>query len=267
MSITKVIQLTMTRCELDQSRFPGMYVEAIPDRDTPGAVELYLCYIGDQFDTRNFMYGFVPNEERTIESEIESTIDYYAEELAKELDANDMLPDNLSHLLSDDECDSDECDCNEGDSDCDCADCNSGYDTQGPANNTCEFDNIPKAVNAYCLHFELNQQKFPGLFVDVVPCYKNADESDVFLRHEGAEPFYMFTVQTKVIEEIAAMIDARIDECVAKFREQFPETTDERIIVYIQYECPVCGNCYPHSCSAGDKSDKQDDDAALPNED
>lgn len=249
MSITKVIQLTMTRCELDQKQFPGMYVEAIPDRDTPGAVELYLCYIGDQLDTRNFMYGFVPNEERTIESEIENTIDYYAEELAKELDANGILPDNLSHLLSDDECDSDECDCNEGDGDY--ADCNCNNGPQGPTINTTGYDNISGGEIIPCLYFGLDQQKFPGLSVNVIPRDNTPGENDVFLRHEGAETFYMFTAQTRNIDEVMELIDIYIDEYAVKFREQFPETTDDRIVAYMSCECPYkdrnddCDHCNP----------------------
>jgi hypothetical protein len=267
MSITKVIQLTMTRCELDQTQFPGMYVEAIPDRDTPGAVELYLYHIGDQFDTRNFMTSFVPNEERTIESEIESTIDYYAEELAKELDADGILPDNLFHLLSDDECDSDECDCNEGDCDCadcdcnegdgdydcdcDCADCNCNSGPQDATINTTGYDNISGGEAIPYLYFGLDQQKFPGLSVNVIPRDNTPGEHDVFLRHEGAEPFYMFTAQTRNIDEIMELIDADIDDYAAMFRKQFPETTDDRIVVFMSCECPYkdrnddCDHCNP----------------------
>ena len=61
----------------------------------------------------------------------------------------------------------------------------------------------------------------------------------------------MFTAQTRNIDEIMELIDVYIDEYAAKFREQFPETTNDRIVAYMRCECPHrdrnddCDHCSP----------------------
>ena len=243
MYIKKTIPIQMNRYELDQQEFPGMYVDAIPCGKAPGMVTLYLHHESEVLEPLE-MFSFTPSKEFTIENMIEGNVYEYAKNMALLLDASDALPENLTHLVSDD-------DCGKGDYEGD--DCDHSDNTHKPTINTSMSDCITTGEIRPYIYFKLNQQKFPDLFVNVIPCDETPGKADVFLRHKGAEPFYMFTVNTKYTNQIIAIIDSHIEEYVSTFRKQCPDPTDDRIIAYICCECPdkgkydTCGRCTPHA--------------------